>query len=103
MLFFFLYVNFVHVNLYIQKNYSKSLTNAELAKIFHYHPNYLSAEFKRSMGMPLHRYLLETRIMKASSLIESGYKNLDEIANICGFKDINYFIRYFKTILNMKI
>lgn len=84
---------------YIQKHYSESLTNTELAEIFHYHPNYLNSEFKRSMGMPLHRYLLETRIMKASSLIESGYENLGEIANICGFNDINYFIRYFKKII----
>ncbi|MBR7132024.1 MAG: helix-turn-helix transcriptional regulator [Clostridia bacterium] len=84
---------------YIQKHYSEPLTNAGIAQSFHYHPNYLSSEFKRSMGMPLHRYLLETRIMKASSLIEAGYENLGEIASLCGFSDINYFIRYFKKII----
>lgn len=84
---------------YIQKHYSEPLSNAQLAETFHYHPNYLSAEFKRSMGVPLHRYLLETRIIKAGSLIESGYENLGEVANLCGFSDVNYFIRYFKKII----
>lgn len=93
--------NIEEVVSYIQKHYNEPLSNSYLAKKFHYHPNYLSAEFKRCIGTPLHKYILETRILKAGSMIESGYKNLSEISSMCGFSDVNYFSRYFKKSLGM--
>lgn len=86
---------------YIQKHYREPLTNEGLSKIFHYHPNYLTSEFKKRMGSPIHKYILETRILKASSMLESGYNNLNEVALLCGFSDMNYFSRYFKKMLGV--
>jgi len=84
---------------YIHSHSCEPLDNRTLAAHFHFHPNYISAEFKRSIGKPLHRYVLETRIRNAVSLMESGNSSISEIAALTGFSDTNYFTRYFKQII----
>ena len=83
---------------YIHTNFAQPLNNTLLAAKFHFHPNYLSAEFKRYTGKPLHQYVLETRILYAITLMESGKNNINEIAVLSGFGDRNYFSRYFKQV-----
>ena len=84
---------------YIQEHGREPLDNQTLAECFHFHPNYISAQFKRSTGKPLHRYVLETRILNAVSLMESGNSSICEIAALTGFHDANYFTRYFKQVM----
>ena len=84
---------------YIHAHFSEDLDNRSLAKMFNYHPNYLSAEFRRCMGMSLHTYLLQTRISKSITLLESGELSVTEIAAVCGFSDANYIARYFKKVV----
>lgn len=83
---------------YVRKNLSEKLDNKTLAEKFHFHPNYLSSEFAKYFGKPLHRYILESRILKAISLLESGDNNISLIAQNVGFESGNYFSRYFKKV-----
>ena len=85
---------------YIHEHYSEDIDNMTLSELFHFHPNYISSEFKRCIGVPLHRYVLETRILKAISLMESGM-GLEETASLTGFCDVNYFSRYFKQVMRV--
>lgn len=86
---------------YIELHYKEPIDNGLLGKIFSFHPNYISAEFKRSTGKSVHRFLLETRIMNAISMMESGKRNIREISELSGFSDSNYFSRYFKKIIGI--
>ena len=81
---------------YIQNHYCEEISNIELSKRFNFHPNYISSKFKKHIGKSLHSYILELRILKSISLMESGLTNISEIAHSCGFNDSNYFSRYFK-------
>lgn len=83
---------------FVRKNLKENLDNKTLAKKFHFHPNYLSSEFAKYFGKPLHRYILESRILKAISLLESGNENIAFIAQSVGFENGNYFSRYFKKV-----
>lgn len=83
---------------YIQYHYNEEITNKRIAEIFHFHPNYISSEFQRIFGKPLHRYLLELRITKAIGLLETGQYSVESVAEAVGFSDANYFSRYFKKI-----
>ncbi len=83
---------------YLRKNLTEPLDNKSLAEKFHFHPNYLSSEFAKYFGKPLHRYVLEIRILKAISLLEAGNDNISLIAQSVGFESGNYFSRYFKKI-----
>lgn len=83
---------------YLQKNLAEPLDNKVLAEKFHFHPNYLSSQFAKYFGKPIHKYILEMRILKAISLLESGNDNISLVAASVGFSDSNYFSRYFKKI-----
>lgn len=86
---------------YLRKNLAEPLDNKVLAEKFHFHPNYLSSQFAKYFGKPIHKYILEMRILKAISLLESGNDNIALIAQSVGFPDSNYFSRYFKKIMGV--
>ncbi|MBE6630580.1 MAG: helix-turn-helix transcriptional regulator [Ruminococcaceae bacterium] len=81
---------------YVQKHYAEEITNQIVAKAFGYHPNYISALIKRMTGMPLHRYVLHLRLMRAAGLLENTGMSVGEVALAAGFCDIAYFSAYFK-------
>mgnify|MGYP004622107237 FL=1 len=83
---------------YLQKHYKEDISNATVANAFHFHPNYISSEFKAEFGIPLHRYLSELRITKAIGLLETGQYSIERVSEEVGFNDPNYFSRYFKRI-----
>ena len=86
---------------YIQAHYAEPLDNHIIAEHFHFHPNYISSEFKRNIGKSLHQYVLETRMLNAAALIEAGQLNIAVIAARTGFSDPNYFARYFKKVFGI--
>lgn len=86
---------------YIRKNLAEPLDNKTLAEKFHFHPNYISSQFAKYFGKPIHKYILEMRILKAISLLESGNDNISLIASSVGFEDSNYFSRYFKKTMGV--
>lgn len=86
---------------YIQQNYTKSLTNTQVAQRFHYHPNYVSDLLKRYTGYPLHRYIKNLRISKACELLSGTDKSILQIAEELGFYDGCHFVRCFKDVLGM--
>ena len=91
-------LNIEEIILYIQEHYKENLTNKDLSEIFHFHPNYISEVFRKSLGKSLHQYIMEVRISKAISMLESGKMSIAEIASETGFYDSCYFSRYFKKI-----
>lgn len=92
------YFNAEAVADYLQSHFNEKITNKKMAEIFHFHPNYMSSEFCRTFGKPLHRYLLELRITKSIGLLETGQYSVESVAEAVGFSDANYFSRYFKKI-----
>ena len=86
---------------YLQKNYNRPLTNIEIGSMFGLHPNYISKLIKQVTGIPLHRYILHVRLLHAIELMESGTGSIGDIALSCGFCDIYYFSRYFKSVMKM--
>lgn len=86
---------------YIRRHYREELTGEVLAGVFHYHPNHISAVIRRHTGLPLHRYLLETRIRHALPLLEEGRLSVAQVAHAVGFADANYFTRYFKQVMGI--
>lgn len=63
--------------------------------------NHFGRAFRKSTGLPLHRWLLERRIEKARLLLETTNKPLTEVALICGFTDQSHFTRAFSTTLGI--
>ena len=81
---------------YLHDHYNEEINNSILSEVFHFHPNYINSKFKQNTGKSIHNYILEIRILKSISMLESKQYSISEIANYCGFNNSNYFSRYFK-------
>ena len=53
--------------------------------------------FKNTVGTTPNRYLVSRRIERAKELLSVGGLSVSDIAEICGFSDVYYFSKVFKT------
>src|SRR5699024_313603 len=81
---------------YIQHNYDRDLTVAELAANVYLHPNYLHRIFKESMHCTITEYLTELRIEKAKMLLAKTTIPITEISDFVGINSRQYFSYLFK-------
>jgi len=81
---------------FIDNNYDKEIYIRELAKQAGYTTPYLINKFKFCYGVSPKVYLSRVRIIKAKEMLLTTDKLSREIADILGFTDELYFIRFFK-------
>ncbi len=81
---------------YIDKNYSKQITLASVADEFLITREHLCRIFKAKHHITFLSYLNQVRISKVKHLLLTTNLRINEIANLCGYFDINYFNRLFK-------
>jgi len=82
---------------YIEQNYSKPLTLDELAEVTEYTPQHLCTVFKKMMGIRIFQYIHSLRIKKSKELLlQHPSMQINEIALLTGFEDVNYFCSVFK-------
>lgn len=84
------------VTSYINLNYEKTITLAELAKISGYSKSRFSALFKQYMGLTPVEYQRNIRLNSSCDLLCSTNLNISEVAAKCGYDDALYFSRIFK-------
>jgi AraC-like DNA-binding protein len=63
--------------------------------------NHFSRAFRRSMGKPPHRWLLDRRIERARELLRDTTLSLADIALACGFAEQSHFTRVFTRTVGM--
>ena len=82
---------------WLQLNFDTTLSVADIAEKFGYHPSYLTSVFKRCSGCTITEYINRQRIQVAKNLLTSTPKlTLAEIAGQVGIGDEKYFMRLFK-------
>lgn len=86
---------------YLQENYNKTLSNQQIADLFHYHPNYISNLIKQYTGLPLHQYIKSIRVAKAADMLSVTSMSVQDIAIECGFYSSSHLIKCFKELIGM--
>lgn len=81
---------------YLIDNYSEKITLDDLAAQFFVSKAALCKAFKKATNKTIAAYLLTLRISKAKELLLTTNKNINEIAELCGFSSQNYFSLIFK-------
>ena len=69
-----------------------------VAEHFDLTPNYLSAKFKKVLGIGISEYVTQCRINKAKELFNDEKLTLDDISGIVGFSNTSVFNRAFKKL-----
>lgn len=86
---------------YINENLGRPLSNKTIGEALKLHPNYISKLIKISTGLPLHQYLLRTRVYHSIELLAEKKLTVSEIAEQCGFCDIYHYSKSFKKIIGI--
>lgn len=82
---------------YIEQNFELDLNTEMLSEKIGYSKEHFCRKFKEVTGTTPMTYLKIFRLSQAVKKLESGNKNISEIALQCGFSDANYFTRCFKS------
>lgn len=85
------------VALYMQTHIHESVSLEELAQRFFMSRSYLTRSFRNVTGFSVVEYMTYIRIQKAQQLLRESYRSITEIADLCGFGNITYFEKVFKT------
>ena len=84
------------VQIYIQHNYQKDLTQDFIASLFYLNRSYLSTLFRQKTGMKFIDYLNEVRIEKAMEMLSGTNRRMYQISKAVGYDNPKYFFRIFK-------
>ncbi len=77
---------------YISQNLSRNLSVKSLAKIACVSPSFLTHKFKKEVGISLHRYIVQKRMVYAKERIDCGEKP-SKIYEDCGYNDYSSFYK----------
>ena len=83
---------------YIRENFDKPISLEDMANKAEMSAKYFGTYFKNMTGKTPFDYLNEYRIEKASRKLLNTEMSVTEIAYSCGFNDLSYFIKTFKSI-----
>lgn len=84
---------------YIQEHISENITLPHMASIINISPNYYASLFKQAVGVNFSEYLGKVRLDYACDMLMNTDRSIQEISHLCGFSDVTYFTRYFKSNL----
>lgn len=82
---------------YINKNFQRKITLAELSMNIHCSTVSLTEHFKKEFGITIMQYVMKKRMELSKKLLaETPHYTIKEISEKCGFSDVEYFSRCFK-------
>ncbi|MBQ5757720.1 MAG: helix-turn-helix domain-containing protein [Clostridia bacterium] len=86
---------------YINSNYSREITMADLSAVTGLSSDYMARKFKAAMHMSPSEYVRKFRISRAMELLCTTDLSVAEIAHRTGFSDISLFSRVFKQAVGL--
>jgi AraC-like DNA-binding protein len=86
---------------YIEKHLAEPITVRALARFVYLSSQGFSGAFKRSFGLPPHRYLVQKRIERAKALLTSSACSIAEIALALGFSQTSPFSVMFRKMTGL--
>ena len=84
------------VMVYIEDNFRKKLTIADVASEFKMNPNYLNRIFKEQKGITLYAAVKNARLEYSKKLLIDTELPIAEVSKTCGYSDGANFLRDFK-------
>jgi YesN/AraC family two-component response regulator len=85
---------------YIMNHLSEKLTLHLIAENVYVHPNYLSALFKKEVGITLFQYILKRRIEESTYFLKYSNESIADIATFYQFCNQSYYIKMFNTYMH---
>jgi len=85
---------------YIDGHIDRQLSSAELAVVIGVSIPYFRILFRRSMGIPVHQYVIQRRVEKANGLLRQG-RSISQAAAEAGFADQSHLARSMRRVIGL--
>lgn len=85
---------------YLDAHYTHNVSLEQLAAVTQLKPLRLLRSFQKVIGLPPHRYLIQTRVLQAKCLLAQGMAIAD-VAFETGFTDQSHLNRHFKRLVGV--
>jgi AraC family transcriptional regulator len=86
---------------FIEANLAEKITLADIAREAGIGCTHLKVLFKRSMGIPVHQYVIQRRVEAAAQLIKENACSLGDIAAAAGFAHQSHMARCMRRVLGV--
>ncbi len=86
---------------YIEEHLDQDLSLLRLAKVANMSASHLKASFKYTMGLPVHRYVVQRRVERAKVLLLRGEQTASEIALAAGFAHQSHMTLWMRRLLGV--
>lgn len=84
---------------YIEDNLSEKLALPDIAAVAEFSVTHLKVLFRRSMGVPVHQYVIRRRVERAATLLRQGNLPGSQIALECGFSHQSHMAYHMQRML----
>ena len=81
---------------FINNNFSSDITPIDCAEMLHISYGYFAKLFKAVVGKTFKEYLCDVRMSHAHNLLTSSNDSVTEIASMCGYDNLSYFVAEYK-------
>lgn len=85
---------------YIEEHLTEKITVDQLSEQFYLSKYHLLREFKKYVGVNIHKYIVLKRLIRAKALILEN-RPITEVAELAGFGDYTHFFRAFKSAYDL--
>ena len=86
------------VKIYIENHFMDSeISTKELSRKFCISLGYLSASYRKNYGITITKHIINQRMKYAGKLLEETNIPIQNISEKCGFNNLSYFMRVFKS------
>jgi AraC family transcriptional regulator len=86
---------------YVSAGLEEELRLAEMAQVAGISPYYFCREFKKTMGITPHRYVVQQRIDRAKALLQNTSKSITEIGAQLQFPTPSHFTATFRKLVGL--
>jgi AraC family transcriptional regulator len=86
---------------FIEEQLAEDLSLEKIAAIARISPSHLKTLFRKSMGVPVHHYVIQRRLERAKLLMMQDGMSITEIALAAGFANQSHMARHMRRMLGM--
>ena len=86
---------------YIEGNLNHNISLADIASVAGLSVSHFKSQFRESVGVPTHQYLIRRRVERAKSLLGEGRMPISQIAFETGFAHQSHLARHMRRVLGL--
>ncbi len=86
---------------FIEDNLSRPLSLGDIARVAGLSVSQFNVQFRRSVGVPVHQYVIRRRVDRAAGLLRDGRLSINQVAMEVGFCHQSHLARHMRRILGV--